>query len=83
MKRLVNLRLREVKMRIVAVAAAALAAAACARDQALPTFPNIEYLGGGYDILRGNPFSQGSDPGFRTEAIFEFTFNQGRTYDNT
>ena len=38
---------------------------------------NVDYLSFGYDIYRGNPHStQGVDPGFRFERIFDLTYNQ-------
>ncbi|CAI2179026.1 20464_t:CDS:2 [Funneliformis geosporum] len=44
--------------------------------------PNIGYLGGGYDIYKGNPREIGSvDPGFRLEPIFNLTLDGGITPD--
>mgnify|MGYP001419427097 CR=1 FL=1 len=38
---------------------------------------NVDYLSFGYDIFRGNPHStQGVDPGFRFERIFDLTYDQ-------
>ena len=40
-------------------------------------YRNVDYLSFGYDIYRGNPHStQGVDPGFRFERIFDLTYNQ-------
>ena len=38
---------------------------------------NVDYLSFGYDIYRGNPHStQGVDPGFKFERIFDLTYNE-------
>ena len=45
-----------------------------------PKFPNIGYLGGSYNIFKGNPHStEGLDPGFMGQALYEFTYDQGHT----
>jgi len=36
---------------------------------------NIDYLGIGYDALRGNPQSDSSDPGFKT-SVFPLTYTK-------
>ena len=47
----------------------------------IKTFPNIEYSFYGYDILKGNPVSDGIDPGF-TRPIFAADFSsQQKTAD--
>ena len=47
-------------------------------------FPNIGYLGSGYDIIYGNPHSalvtEGPDPGFRS-LIFQFNNYTSKTPD--
>ena len=45
-----------------------------------PRFPNIGYLGSGYNIYKGNPHStQGLDPGFTFNNLYKFTYNDGQT----
>ena len=45
-----------------------------------PTFPNIGYLGGSYNIFKGNPQStHGLDPGFIGTGLFELTYRQNLT----
>lgn len=49
-------------------------------DQLPPKFPHIGYLGGGYNIFRGNPHStQGLDPGFTGLSLYEFSYDQNKT----
>jgi len=46
---------------------------------ALPTFPNIGWLGLGYDLMYGNPHAWGIvDPGFRG-VVFNMSLYQGAT----
>jgi len=40
-------------------------------------FPNIRYLGMGYNLLKGNPDDNWNDPGFRL-AVLQFEWDQGR-----
>ena len=40
----------------------------------LPTFPNLEFLTTGYNIVKGNPQSTGIDPGQGTQGIIQFTY---------
>jgi hypothetical protein len=44
------------------------------------TMKNIGYLALGYNIFKGDPKNTrgGSDPGFVTTPIFEFTYNSER-----
>ena len=45
-----------------------------------PRFPNIGYLGSGYNIFKGNPHStQGLDPGFTFNNLYKFTYDNGQT----
>ena len=45
-----------------------------------PRFPNIGYLGSGYNIYKGNPHStQGLDPGFTFNNLYKFTYDNGQT----
>ena len=45
-----------------------------------PRFPNIGYLGSGYNIYKGNPHStRGLDPGFTFNNLYKFTYNNGQT----
>ncbi len=48
----------------------------------LPTFPNIGYLGRGYDIFYGNPSNtvSGTDPGFRMQVL-NFVYGTETTPD--
>ena len=39
------------------------------------------YLGTGYDLLKGNPFTDHIDEGFRAH-IFEFSYTQNLTTDD-
>eukprot|EP01012_Entosiphon_sulcatum_P042862 TRINITY_DN56_c0_g1_i1.p1 TRINITY_DN56_c0_g1~~TRINITY_DN56_c0_g1_i1.p1 ORF type:complete len:447 (+),score=63.99 TRINITY_DN56_c0_g1_i1:1116-2456(+) len=41
---------------------------------AQPTFPNIQFIGQSYDLLRGNPFSQNYDPGFTGQLVINQTY---------
>ena len=36
--------------------------------------PNIDFLGSGYDVFRGNPRSRSRDPGFKTEKILALNY---------
>lgn len=39
------------------------------------TLPNIDYIGSGYDIVRGNPHAKGTvDLGFKFKSVFEFNY---------
>ena len=51
-----------------------------ARNQQPPVFPNINYLGTGYNIFRGNPHStEGLDPGFMGQALYDLSsYDEGR-----
>jgi hypothetical protein len=40
-----------------------------------------EYLGMGYDILRGNPLTNKVDEGFKS-PIFKFTYQQAKKTDD-
>lgn len=45
----------------------------------MQTFPNIGYVGMGYDMLNGNPHPKfGTDPGFKVRSVYQYTYNQGR-----
>ena len=45
-----------------------------------PRFPNIGYLGSGYNIYKGNPHStRGLDPGFTFNNLYKFTYDNGQT----
>ena len=46
-----------------AFARACLALSLVASCASLPTFPNIEYAGVGYNIVLGNPAAESTDPG--------------------
>lgn len=53
--------------------------------QDLPTFPNIEYLGLGYNLVVADPFADAADPGFQPlqrAPLLRFTYTEGNTYDN-
>jgi hypothetical protein len=46
-------------------------------DAGVPTFPNVGYLGAGYDLMYGNPQTPGHvDPGFRSR-VFNLTLYHG------
>ena len=46
-------------------------------DAGVPTFPNVGYLGAGYDLMYGNPQTPGHvDPGFRSR-VFNLTVYHG------
>ena len=46
----------------------------------LPTYPNIGYLGGFYDIFHGNPHTTtGVDSGFNGRGLYNFEYTQNLT----
>ena len=49
----------------------------------LPAFPNIEYLGMGYNLLLGNPsgssLAQLSDPGWTVTPVIHLTYLENKT----
>jgi len=53
-------------------------AAACEAVE-LEMFPNVEYLGMGYNAVAGNPDHDLSDPGFVLRAVLEFTYGDNAT----
>jgi len=46
---------------------------------ALNPCPNTIFLGNGYDIIKGNPLSQTTDPSFQFQAIYTQTYNNNNT----
>lgn len=49
---------------------------------ALPTFPNIEYLSHGYDLVKANPSANQVDPGWRKyQPVLSLSYDDGNTYD--
>ncbi len=52
-----------------------------AATNALPTFPNIEYVTFGYDIVKGNPLAAMTDPGWQY-PIIEMSYAMGNSWDN-
>jgi hypothetical protein len=49
---------------------------------ALENFPNIDYLHAGYNIIKGNPAAEGTDPGF-TAALQKNSNLQVRRFPPT
>ena len=49
----------------------------CAYD-GTKTFPNIDYIEKGYNILRGYPLNEDGDPGFG-QRIFDTSYNDEET----
>ena len=47
----------------------------------MPTQRIPSYLGKGYHLIQGNPFTDRIDPGFKNE-IFEFTYTKGLVTDD-
>lgn len=44
-------------------------------------FPNIERIGDGYDVYKGNPYQNGGkglDPGYKLTPVFMVTYHNGR-----
>lgn len=50
-------------------------------SSSLPSFPNVRNHCSGYDIIRGNPFSNLNDPGWQSPIIRQ-TYTQNNTWDN-
>lgn len=46
---------------------------------ALSPCPNTEFLGNGYNVIKGNPLSQTTDPGFQFQFIYKQTYTQNTT----
>lgn len=48
----------------------------CPDSGTKPTFPDIDYSFYGYNVLKGYPMAEGSDPGF-TRPVFAFDYESG------
>lgn len=64
---------------LVALATVAAIHARESTGYALSPCPNTEFLGNGYNVIKGNPLSQTTDPGFQFQFIYKQTYTQNTT----
>ena len=46
----------------------------CLGNDLLKKLPNIDFLGAGYDVFRGDPRSRSQDPGFKTKKVLALNY---------
>ena len=54
----------------------------CLSNDILRKLPNIDFLGVGYDVFRGDPRSRSQDPGFKTKKVLALNYESQKPSAN-